>query len=751
MAVRRPGLAAARLLRLELRHNAMAWMLPVAVALFWFVTYRKTMAMPPLWNLRAASMQTGAVADFIMPVAGAAAWMGSRDARRGTTDLVAATARPAWSRLLATWAATTCWALAGYLVCLVVLYGVTAHQAHWGGPLWWPVAVVTAGLAALSAIGFACGTLIPSRFTAPVTAVAAFFAIALSTELIHGSQSYFQISPIVTGPWDASQNAGTGTFYPYLPDLAIAQIIFLAGLTIAVLAALALRPGPGSRWLRGTAASVVAAGLAAAVAAVALAGTGRLDPHGMITIPALHDAANDRPTRFSPVCSRTPIPVCLNPAYASYLTAVTTALEPVLSEVAGLPGAPVRVSQAAAIYRQGPGNSVGVILSGMVIRGRPAVFRMVLPDQVLAPAMTTAELAEVVRSGIGPDIVAGVLGDGPGASPAQRAVGAALMMAVRQPAGSRSAAQPGAGDQSGQPQQRARCERAAGCAASPVSDAAGMISQPLPEVVPGSPAAAAARRFAELPALARHVWLAAHLTALRRPDHPGAATMTAGTARERLIAATGRAAQPGRTPQARMRLGRLHAASRRLPASLTAIACCAVGLRIALIWPWDSYGALQLPLVFEVAAVTVITVTTASPFGEPERAGGRWLPFLRLASALALTAVAVAALATAGTGAHLAGGTPEVLRNVTGMTGIGLLCAAALGGRLAWTGPVGYLLAGVYGLYTQWHGPALTTPWIWPARPPHDLGAALCAGLVFTIGIAVFTLRGARDPAGEQL
>ena len=83
------------------------------------------------------------------------------------------------------------------------------------------------------------------------------------------------------------------------------------------------------------------------------------------------------------------------------------------------------------------------------------------------------------------------------------------------------------------------------------------------------------------------------------------------------------------------------------------------------------------------------------------------------------------------------------------LTGLGLLCAATLGGGLAWAGPTGYLVVGVYALYTQWHHPALTTPWIWPARPPHDLGAAICAGLVFTIGMAVFAVRGARDPAGE--
>src|ERR671924_369222 len=114
----------------------MLWMLPVAVGLFWFTAYRKVMAMPPLWNLRAASMQSGALVAFVCPVVGAAAWTGSRDARRHTTDLVAITARPRWVRQLATWAATSCWATVGYLGCVAVLYSVTARQATWGGPLW---------------------------------------------------------------------------------------------------------------------------------------------------------------------------------------------------------------------------------------------------------------------------------------------------------------------------------------------------------------------------------------------------------------------------------------------------------------------------------------------------------------------------------------------------------------------------------------------------------------------------------------
>jgi hypothetical protein len=198
-------------------------------------------------------------------------------------------------------------------------------------------------------------------------------------------------------------------------------------------------------------------------------------------------------------------------------------------------------------------------------------------------------------------------------------------------------------------------------------------------------------------------------------------------------------------PRARIRLVRLYAVSRRIPAAAAAVAACALGLRLALIGHWDSYGALQLPLVFETAAATVITVTVASPLGEPERVTGRWLPYLRAGSALVLTAVAIGALAAGGTGAHLAGGTLDVLRNVAGLTGIGLLCAATINSGLAWAGPAAYLLPGVYALYTQWHHPALTTPWLWPARPPHDLGAAICAGLVFAAGVTVIAVRGARD------
>src|SRR5262249_52588073 len=137
---------------------------------------------------------------------------------------------------------------------------------------------------------------------------------------------------------------------------------------------------------------------------------------------------SDRPLRYAPVCSHAKIPVCLNPAYASYLPSTEAALAPVLGQVAGLPGAPARISQAAAAYQQGPDNLVRIGMAGPTIGGTPPVFRILLPAQLPGPAIGPSELEGQVRSAIGPSIVASVTGDGPSASQAQHAVTTALLM-----------------------------------------------------------------------------------------------------------------------------------------------------------------------------------------------------------------------------------------------------------------------------------------------------------------------------------
>jgi len=195
---------------------------------------------------------------------------------------------------------------------------------------------------------------------------------------------------------------------------------------------------------------------------------------------------------------------------------------------------------------------------------------------------------------------------------------------------------------------------------------------------------------------------------------------------------------------AALRLAWLYLVSRRVPAALGLLAGLAALLWSALHWHWGIAGgpAAQqfISLSIEAGAAAVIAVTAYGPFGEPERATGRWLPYLRLGEAAALTAIGYAALAAGATGGLLPGGTLALLRNLAGITGIGLLTAAVFGGAFGWTGPIAYLVVTEVALTGN-----PTTPWVWSARPPHDLGGALCAALVFAAGTAAITLFGARD------
>jgi hypothetical protein len=197
------------------------------------------------------------------------------------------------------------------------------------------------------------------------------------------------------------------------------------------------------------------------------------------------------------------------------------------------------------------------------------------------------------------------------------------------------------------------------------------------------------------------------------------------------------------------RMARLYLISRRVPMALALLAALGVLLWAALDWHWDIVGGAAaqqfIPLTIETGAAAVISVTTHGPFGEQERAAGRWLPWLRLGAAAALTAAAFGLLAAGATAGGMPGGTLALLRNLGGMAGIGLLSAAVLGGAFGWTGPMAYLLITEGALAHR-----STTPWVWPARLPHDHGAAICACLVIVCGLVLITVRGPRESGRES-
>ncbi len=479
--------SAARLLRVELRRNAMPWILPLIAALFWFDSYRPSTGTSPLYALRTFwNMGQGhTIVDFGPFVAGVAAWMGSRDGRRGLADLVTATARPRWAAQLATWAATAIWAVAAYLACVGVMFAIYAHQGVGGTPPWWWVAVGATAVTAFSAVGFAIGACWPSRFAAPVAAFGAFLAMVLSFQTgFKDSSGWALILP--TNSNGNFELTDSGIFYPWLPDLPIARILFLAGIAVAALGACGLPARAGGPWLRRAAAVVTLAGTATAGTGIELASTARLSADGVV-IPALHDAANDAPIAYTAACGRAAgVPVCLNPAYRRWLPDVTAALEPVLAEVAGLPGAPARATQVAVANPSGDGGPPQAITLG----GHPPVLRLSLgslnlpgPCGFCDGPLATQQFSGQLRLMFAHAFVGAGSGAG---SPAQQAVQAALLQAAGIPFAA-------------QPRLMATAEN-------------------FPEPPPGpatGPVYAAAQRLAARPAGARHAWLAAHLAALR--------------------------------------------------------------------------------------------------------------------------------------------------------------------------------------------------------------------------------------------
>jgi hypothetical protein len=453
-----------RLLWLELRRNAMPWMFPLLAALFVFDPFRTAMDYPPLWDLRASVVVNKLLPDFVAFVAGVAAWMGSRDSRRHTADLVTATARPRWTAQLITWTATAIWAVILYLCGVAVIFGATATQATWGHPLWWPVAVGCAELAVICALGFAVGVLFPSRFTAPLAALGAFFlSLEGFNNAVGQSSVYALLSPTTSVP-----PQDVGVFYHYLPDVAVAQLMFLLGLTAVVLGALGLaQAADGGLWLRRAAAVLGVVGLAATGTAIGLVGTAHQGGAGEV-IPALHDAANDRLIAFTPVCgSAGRVPVCVHPAYRSYLDDVTAAFRPVLSELTGLPGAPARITEVGDPALSMPTGRFG---------GSPPVFYYSMPTLGPAFGQTTSRFTQNLQNLFVAAFIAGPQGfAGKGGTPAQQVVQLVLLKAI--------------GSQWG-----------------PLGPGHG----------PPSPAMTAATgRFAALSPAARHAWLAAHLAALR--------------------------------------------------------------------------------------------------------------------------------------------------------------------------------------------------------------------------------------------
>jgi hypothetical protein len=204
------------------------------------------------------------------------------------------------------------------------------------------------------------------------------------------------------------------------------------------------------------------------------------------------------------------------------------------------------------------------------------------------------------------------------------------------------------------------------------------------------------------------------------------------------------------------RLTWLHVRSRRALAAVVALLACGVALWASLRYHWwlgTGNAAYEMPMILQGCAAGIIAVTMHSPFGEPERAVGRWLAVLRAGLVLGLCGAAIGLFALSAavaysprSGVFLAGGILPVARNILGMTGIGLVFCLATGALIAWTGPLAFTAISQFALITNY-----SWPLTWPARPPADRGGWIAATAVFAVGLLAFTVKGPRIRQSGEL
>jgi hypothetical protein len=250
-------------------------------------------------------------------------------------------------------------------------------------------------------------------------------------------------------------------FYAPQPDLSVLKIMCYLGVLGIALGAAAWYFRADRPSLRRAGTALLAAGLALTATAVILDATARTDSQGVI-VPAFHNAAADHVVPYTPVCSRTPLPVCVHPAYAggSELTVLAAIINRIAAPVLGVPGMPVRAEQvpdAKTSLGGVQGNPSVLPIQPFIVHGtslQPAAFRAAFTDSVALSLFIPAH-SPVER-----------------ATPAQRALALYLLTQAH--------------------------------------DATD------PYFLPSDPAVtAAAARFAALSPAARTAWLTAHLAALR--------------------------------------------------------------------------------------------------------------------------------------------------------------------------------------------------------------------------------------------
>jgi hypothetical protein len=340
-----------RLFTIEARRSIALWfVLPLAMLIAWgTVTTMHPDGAPTIWAR--SNVQFGlmcVVAAFLM--SGVGAWAAGRDRRRQTEELLRTMPRPASLRDIPILAGTLTWGLVACLLAGALVYVVIDREATWGGPDVAPIIVGLLTVVAGTAVGYLGGAIIPSRFAAPLVAVAFASAMLLAGTRSTGVAylSPFAMDPRGFSPYDVFYQA---------PTIPLAQtVLWLAGLTACACAATAL-------WRRRTALV-----FGTFVGALVIATTGAvLTVQAFVHPPWERIYAGQPLAEYELVCVERSIPVCLHPAYEARLQEYADRIGVLVEPLVGVPGGPTRAEQLPSRKSPRSNETLEIIPSELVV------------------------------------------------------------------------------------------------------------------------------------------------------------------------------------------------------------------------------------------------------------------------------------------------------------------------------------------------------------------------------------------------
>lgn len=309
------------MLRIELHRSAGLLAFPLLLAVAFAVGEAYAPIGLSVWLDTSVAIRSSVL--LIGPlIGGLSAWVAIRNRRRGIQEMLSITPHPPLLRDLSTWAGTAFWGVAAYVFFAAVLLAPTYLNATWGTP---PTAYILVGLLAVvaaSALGFAAGYFLQSRFTAPAVAVVIFMAQGTTADM----QNYSLLSPTPTPLLNLS-------VFEEVPKVALSQSLLFAGLSGAALALIALKHRRYAflGWLALVCFCIV--GVVGTVFSVQAS-------------PRIYDGGDfGGLIAFEPVCEQGRITVCVHPAYATSLPEAARNINELAEPLAGLPGQPTYALQ----------------------------------------------------------------------------------------------------------------------------------------------------------------------------------------------------------------------------------------------------------------------------------------------------------------------------------------------------------------------------------------------------------------------